>query len=388
MRTLFATVDPAFPPISGVDLRAWQNAEAASELGPVLLASIGSPGPGIPPAGIEIRHITGMKTSEVWRSDFDVTFSVEMIEHFCSMAANFRPDAIVLESLPLTNLASVAKDCTRALIVDLHNIESDLVAQEFQVARDANTRCAIDARVRRIRSIEQRAAALADAIWVCSSIDRDRLVNDGGSCKAIYVVPNGVPRPNSRQDRPPNNGFGSCPTLLFIGHLGYPPNIEAALLLIKLMPALWERIPGARLILAGRDPHPLISSRSQPGRIDVIANPSSTSPLLLAAHIAVMPLQRGGGTRIKALEAMYWGLPVVATARAVEGLHLEDGVNVRLAETAKEFVAAVCALRENPARYESQRIAAQRHVMENFGPAVIRAAAQAGLRLGLHGEGR
>ena len=138
-----------------------------------------------------------MDVSDVWRGDFDVTFSAEMIEQFCSAAANFRPDVIVLESLPLTNLANVAKDYTRALIMDLHNVESDLVAQEVQWVNDRNTRCAIDARTKRIRSIEQRAAAVVDVLWVCSSIDRDRLVNDGADAKRIYVVPNGVPRSNS-----------------------------------------------------------------------------------------------------------------------------------------------------------------------------------------------
>jgi glycosyltransferase involved in cell wall biosynthesis len=383
MRTLFVTVDPAFPPTSGAELRAWQNVKAASELGPVLLVSIGPLGPGIPPPGIEIGRIRGMEVSDVWRSDFDVTFSAEMIEQFRSAAANFQPDVIVLESLPLTNLANVAKDYTRALIMDLHNVESDLVAQEVQWVNDRSTRCAIDARAKRIRSIEQRAAAVADVLWVCSSIDRDRLVNDGANVKRIYVVPNGVPRSNSIQDRPPHNDYGWRPTLLFIGHLAYPPNVEAALLLLGLMPALWDRIAGARLILAGRNPHPVISSRSQQGRIDVIANPSSTSPLLLAAHVAVMPLLRGGGTRIKALEAIAWGLPVVATARAVEGLCLENGVDVSIAETAEAFVTAICDLCENSTRYESQRIAARRHVMANFGPDAIRAAVHAGLRLGL-----
>jgi len=322
-----------------------------------------------------------MDASDVWRSDFDVTFSADTIEQFRSAAANFRPDVIVLESLPLSNLAKVARDYTRVLIIDLHNVESDLVAQEIHGTRDPDTHRSIERRARRIRSIEQRAAAVADVLWVCSSIDRDRLVNDGADVRGIYVVPNGVPRPESIQDRPPYNEYCRRPIFLFIGHLGYSPNVEAALILLELMPALWDRIAGARLILAGRNPHPMISGRSQTGKIDVIANPSSTSPLLLAAHLAVMPLQRGSGTRIKALEAIAWGLPVVATPLAIEGLQLENGVHVSIAENAGAFVAAICDLCENSTLYEARRLAARRHVMSNFGPQAVRRAVHAGLQL-------
>jgi glycosyltransferase involved in cell wall biosynthesis len=383
MKTLFVTVDPAFPPISGVDLRSWQNVSAASELGPVQLVSIGRPGPEIPPAGINIGHIAGIETSEVWNSDFDVIFPVAAIEQFRAICAQFQPDVTVLESLPLSNLASVARPYTQALVVDLHNVESDLVAQQARRLQDPEARRAMETRVRRIGAIEQKAAALADALWVCSSIDRNRLINDGADIKHIYAVPNGIPRPESLQDWPQRKPDRRAPTLLFIGHLGYPPNIEAALALVQLMPAVWERIAGARLILAGRNPHPVILSRSQPGKIDVVANPHSASPLLSNAHLAVMPLLRGGGTRIKALEAIAWGLPIVATARAVEGLQLEDGVHVRIAETIEAFVAAICDLCERPELYESQRIAAQRRVMENFGPEAIRREVHAGLRFAL-----
>jgi len=149
------------------------------------------------------------------------------------------------------------------------------------------------------------------------------------------------------------------------------------------MPALWDRIPGARLVLAGRNPHPEILARSQLGKIDVIANPSSTSSLLVSADLALMPLQRGGGTRIKALEAIAWGLPVVATARAVEGLKLENGIHVSIAQTGKEFVLAICDLCKNPARYEAQRIAARRYVLKEFGEEAIRTAVHRALRQAL-----
>jgi glycosyltransferase involved in cell wall biosynthesis len=383
MKTLFVTVDPVFPPISGADLRSWQNVAAARELGPVLLLSIGRPAPDIPPSGIKVAQIGDMDASEVWRADFDVKFSAETTEQFRSVSAQFKPDVVVLESLPLANLAHIARGCAEAVIIDLHNVESDLVAQEAPRQNDPETRRAIETRAKRIGAIEQKAAALADVLWVCSLIDRDRLASDGADVTRIFVVPNGIPRSESIQDWQQYKLRRNPPTLLFIGHLHYPPNIEAALLLLDLMPALWQRMADTRLVLAGRNPHPAILSRFQPGKINIVANPSSTAALLSSADLAVMPLLRGGGTRIKALEAIAWGLPIVTTARAVEGLHLEDGIHVRIAETAGAFITAICDLCENRAQYESQRLAARRHVMENFGPEIIRKEVHAGLRLAL-----
>jgi glycosyltransferase involved in cell wall biosynthesis len=381
MRTLFVTVDPAFPPISGADLRSWQNALAASELGPVLLLSLGQSGPHSPPSGIAIEYIAGMDPSHIWGSDFDVRFPARAIEQFRSICARFQPDVIVLESLPLANLSVVARECSQAVIIDLHNVESDLVAQDAQLEPRIEIRRALEMRASRIAALEQRAGVLTNMLWVCSSIDRQRLVCMGVDEKRICVIPNGIPHSGSKAVWRPCKEKSGPLTLLFIGHLHYPPNIEAALLLVDLMPAVRERIPDAKLILAGRNPHPAISGRSHPGKIDVVANPISTAPILSAAHLAIMPLRRGGGTRIKALEAIAWGLPVVATARAVEGLYLEDRVHVRIAESASTFVSAICDLSESSARYESQRVAAIHHVMAKFGPGIIRDEVHAALRL-------
>jgi len=383
MRTIFVTVDPAFPPVSGAELRAWQNVKAASELGQVLLLSFGRPKPHSPPPGIAVGHIRGMHPADIWRSDFDVTYPNETLADFRAIAESFKPDVVVLESLPLANLVGTVKVRTRALVIDLHNVESDLAAQAVQIASDSRTRCELQTRVRRIRETESQAAAAADTIWVCSSQDRERLIENGLNVKPIHVVPNGIPRGDSVQAWPPRDNYRREPILLFLGHLAYPPNVEGALALFELMPLVWKRIPGARLILAGRNPHPAIARRSQAGRIDLIGNPSSVAPLLSNANFAVLPLQRGGGTRIKALEAIAWGLPLVATARAVEGLSLENGIHVTIAETSHEFASAICDLAENPDRYESQRIAARRHVLNKFGPDAIRASVHEGLRLAL-----
>jgi glycosyltransferase involved in cell wall biosynthesis len=375
MKTLFATVWPAFPPISGADLRTWQSAKAASELGPVLLASTVRPQPEVPPPGVEIRHICGWKNS-----DFELIFSPDAIEQFKALCSDFRPDVIILESLHLINLLAVARQSTKTLIIDMHNVESDLVAQDAEGELDSEVIRAIAKLTERIRALEQSAIFRADRTWVCSSDDRDRLVKHGADATRIEIIPNGIPFPESIQFRPQIKGRCRQPKILFIGHLHYQPNIDAALWLVDLVPEIWKRIPDAQMIVAGRNPHPALLSKAQPGKITVVADPVSTSVLIQSATVTAIPLQRGGGTRIKILEALAWGLPVVAMARAAEGLQLQDGVHLRIAETAVEFVTAICDLCTDPESFESQRQAARQHVMANFGPDVIAARIQKALQ--------
>jgi glycosyltransferase involved in cell wall biosynthesis len=377
MKTLFVTVDACFPPVSGADLRNWQNVVAASRLGPVLLASLSPPGAERPACGIQIAGFSEMNVETVWGSEFDVKFSAPTLARFRSLCATFQPDAIVLESLPLANLVGPARELSKGVILDLHNIESDLVAQQAAVADPGGAR----KRAGRIAAIECAATRAASSTWVCSALDRDRLAGMGVAAERVHVVPNGIPRPEALppelpvRSRPP----GRAPVLLFCAHLGYAPNIDAALWLADLMPALWRRLPGARLILAGRTPHPSICAREQAGKIDVLPNPPSLAPILQQADVAVMPLRQGGGTRIKALEAMAWGVPVVATSKAVEGLGLHHGTHVLLAQTADEFVAHIHDIVLDAAAFELLRRNAYNHVMAQFGQQAIFSEVRAGL---------
>jgi len=377
MKTLFATVDACFPPVSGADLRNWQNAVAASRLGPVLLASLSPPGAEPRACGIQVAGFSEMNVETVWGSEFDVKFSAPTLARFRSLCATFQPDAIVLESLPLANLVCPARELSKGVILDLHNIESDLVAQQAVVAAPGGAR----RRAGRIAAIERAATRAASSTWVCSALDRDRLAGMGVPAERVHVVPNGIPRPEALppdlpvRSKPP----GRSPVLLFCAHLGYAPNIDAASWLADLMPVLWRSLPGARLILAGRTPHPSVCAREQIGRIDVLPSPPSLVPILQQAHIAVMPLRQGGGTRFKALEAMAWGIPVVATSKAVEGLGLRHGTDVLLAQTAEEFVAHICNLALDAAVHERLRRNAYNHAMAHFGQQAIFSGVRAGL---------
>jgi glycosyltransferase involved in cell wall biosynthesis len=194
-------------------------------------------------------------------------------------------------------------------------------------------------------------------------------------------MPNTIPNPERLPaDLPPAPPRTDGPRLLFAGHLSYPPNIAAAeSLATRILPLLRRSLPTATLTIAGRSPAKAVA-RLAGGGVEIVADPPAMDRLLAAAHFAVMPLEAGGGTRIKALEAMAWGVPIVASARAVEGLGVRDRQTVRLAESPEDFCREIVALWNDPGACEAQRLAARDHALTEFSMANAERGVAAALR--------
>ena len=112
------------------------------------------------------------------------------------------------------------------------------------------------------------------------------------------------------------------PTLIFSGLMSYEPNEAAAIVLItRILPRVRERYPNARLLIVGKDPWPSIAAAANhdPG-ILVTGTVADVLPYLAVADVAVVPLQIGGGSRLKILEALAARIPVVSTSKGAEGI--------------------------------------------------------------------
>jgi len=168
---------------------------------------------------------------------------------------------------------------------------------------------------------------------------------------------------------------------LFVGHLGYRPNNVATRRLVRsIMPALRDRCRGAELILAGRRPHRrLVALVEKKEWVSLHADPTDLDEFYAASSCAVIPLTEGGGTRLKVLEAMAFGRPVIATAKAVEGLNLRDGETFLAAGSDAEFVAACLRLMKEPELAASLVRRAAGFVQDRHGSRAILEAVSAGL---------
>jgi len=231
----------------------------------------------------------------------------------------------------------------------MHNVESRFFAE--QIAARPWWRRLVGGRMRAglVSACERADAAmsrLADQTWLCSAADAAVLRSLGG--RADAVIRNPIPD-ESVLDLPLDADRYANPMPLFIGHLGYGPNVAAVAELAGPVVAELARC-GLRvqLTVAGRGPRRGIERLAAAAAIRLVANPVSTVELSQRHGYTVLPIRQGGGTRIKAVEALAAGLVVIATGKAVEGLGLVPGVHYIAAETPAEMAGALARLVERP----------------------------------------
>jgi len=154
--------------------------------------------------------------------------------------------------------------------------------------------------------------------------------------------------------------------LLFTGSMAYPPNHDAVLYFQhEVWPLLKCRLPHVRWQIVGRDPpRDLLALAS--ADIEVTGRVADVRPYMENCRALIVPLRSGGGTRIKILEALAAGLPVVSTTIGAEGLDLVHGEHILLADTPEQFAAAVARLLTDPGLEQRLRTRGRKIVEERY----------------------
>lgn len=221
--------------------------------------------------------------------------------------------------------------------LDLHNVESDLLAQRARGAARV-LRPLLRAEAVRLRAWERRVGRVP-LLTCVSEPDRRRLAELGLSA---VVAPNGTTLPPEVAPLPPG------PSAVFVGTLDWAPNVEG---LQWFTAEVWPQVrrlrPAARLSLVGRDPAPSVTALAGDG-VTVTGRVTAVGPAYAAARLAVVPLLTGGGSRLKVLEALAHGRPVVSTSLGAEGLEALEGRGVVLADGAPALARAVADLLDDP----------------------------------------
>jgi glycosyltransferase involved in cell wall biosynthesis len=155
------------------------------------------------------------------------------------------------------------------------------------------------------------------------------------------------------------------PKAIFVANFAYEPNRNGlAFLLEEVFPRVWTQLPQARLTLVGPGlDHP----PSADARVDALGFVDRLASVYASARCAVVPLLQGGGTPLKLIEAMAYGMPVVATPRAVAALAVRDGVDCLVADDAEAFARKlVDVLRDGSPELgrSARRVAEERYSIE------------------------
>ncbi len=205
-------------------------------------------------------------------------------------------------------------------------------------ARDRVGQGAIDGF--RQERFEVLACERADQVYLMSGHDRDQLARRLQRRDHLRVIPNGVDttifRPPAELDR--------CDAL-FVGSFPHLPNLDAfEFLMAEIWPAVRRRYPGARLTVAGARPPEIVTEWNGRDGVRVVGEVDEIAPLYRRHRVLVAPLRAGSGTRLKILEAMASGLPVVATTIGAEGIELGEPPEIVIADNAVDFAVEIAAL--------------------------------------------
>jgi glycosyltransferase involved in cell wall biosynthesis len=232
---------------------------------------------------------------------------------------------------------------TRA-VFDSHNVEARRI-EGMSSARGLDLR-GITARLQRgpVQRYERQVAGQVRRVLAVS--EEEKAYFDGVAPGRTDLVANGVDTAllQSRTELP------SAPEALFVGSLDYGANVDAVQYLVREI-IQHVRSPGARLTVVGSNPRPQIASLAEGSgvRLELTGQVPTTRPYFERARALVVPLRWAGGTRLKILEALALGVPVVSTSIGVEGLGVRDGEHVLIADTAADFGAALDRLFQDDA---------------------------------------
>ena len=301
-------------------------------------------------------------------------------------------DIIQVEGLHLTGYLPIMQSAPNRplLICDWHNVESELMLRYSEFAEGRARRSYARSTARKLQALERASMNRFDAHIVVSERDRARLLQMAPDAR-VLVIENGVdveyysPESIDRaykawaaersalanwEQRSVTMGRNR---ILFVGSMDYHANIDAAVYFAReIWPSLLREGPELIFTIVGRSPSPEVRALAALDGVEVTGTVDDVRPYYREAAAAVVPLRVGGGSRLKILEAMAAGVPVVSTRLGAEGLDVRHGETIVLADAPAHFGATVLDLCENTKQWyaissNGRRLVSERYAWQHLG---------------------
>lgn len=251
-------------------------------------------------------------------------------------------DVVVLETLKMWRYGNGVS--AAPVVLSRQNYEPRLSGRLAAIVRTPREKFGWTLATRLGTRCERRINARFRAITAVSALEAE-IFHRMSPRADVVVVPNGVdldrftpvPGPEDRR------------TVVVTGSMGYLPNRDSALYFHReIWPAVTRRCPDARLMIVGSDVVEFVPELVGREGVELHDPEDAIASALAPATVVAVPLRAGAGTRIKVLELLAMGKPVVSTSIGCEGLDVTDGRDVLIADGAEKFARLVVRLLRDP----------------------------------------
>lgn len=256
------------------------------------------------------------------------------------LLTNNEYDAVLLENLATLNTVKIIRRFNKnaSIVYDAHNVDTNLALEDLKKGLMKPVVFKL------IRDAESTLNKKVDGLMVCSNKDLVSFTELNKGALNAVVIPNGATLFPSLQNAAVKSG-NPC-HIIFCGSLDYTPNAEGLLWFYKsIWPLIIESMPTLKLIVlgSGKLSKDLYELQKDPalwftGRV------FDVKPYYNKAAISIVPLKSGSGTRLKILEAMSLGVPVIATSKGAEGINYTRNEDIIIADDEQGFACEVINL--------------------------------------------
>ncbi len=349
-----------YPPDSGKRLRTWNILRRLARRHDLALLCYGdSEGQAarvVRSAGIDLHTVAPLPELKGWplyssllaNLFSSLPFSVSkhdtrrFREHLRRLVRGNQFDLVHCEWTPYAGFAEEFDGVPTMIMA--HNIESQIWARRAKHGRTFLERSYFGLQGRRMASFERRAMERADAVATVTDLDQMHVRNWG--IRSPAIVENGV----DLDEFSPSQELPAALEILCLSSLDWFPNVDGVNYLIdEVMPLIVARMPAVRLRIVGRRPPKRLQRKiARLPWLDFVGEVSDVRPWLARASVVIVPLRIGGGSRIKILEALAMGKPVVSTTIGAEGLAVSDDTHLLLADSPEELASRTIELLMSP----------------------------------------